>query len=253
MVIPKKYGWKPGLPRKRHHNLSVFGVDALPTSCDLRPKMPPVYNQGELGSCTANSAAGALEYLIGKQGATEYVPSRLFIYYNERLLTNQVSVDSGGSIYDVVDSVKQYGACPETLWPYNTNEFTVKPTDASYSSALSSFKFADEFYLNKDEIALKTSLAAGFPVMFGFTVFDSFESPAVAQTGLVPFPSDSDNIVGGHAVLLVGYENTANDVNWIIRNSWGENWGINGYFIMNNEYMFSELTSEHTAVHTLIK
>jgi C1A family cysteine protease len=194
-----------------------------------------VYDQGELGSCTANAIAAALQFdQIKEKQPQAFIPSRLFIYYNERVIEGTVDTDSGAQIRDGIKSVATQGDCPETLWPYDITKFAVKPPPQCYSQAL---KFTAVKYQRLTQTAnqFKGCLASGYPFVFGFTVYDSFESKQVAQTGHAPMPSPSDTVVGGHAVMAVGYDDSQN---WfIVRNSWGPGWGMNGYFTLPYAYL----------------
>src|SRR5208283_609384 len=129
------YGWVHDLPDARDYAyaapLNRF-PQGLPTSVDLRPDCPPVYDQGQLGSCTANGIAGAIEFDQLKQANKEFTPSRLFIYYNERVIEGTVSQDSGAQIRDGVKSVAKLGAPPETDWPYDVAKFADKPPLTAY-------------------------------------------------------------------------------------------------------------------------
>src|SRR5579872_7056625 len=132
MTEPRKiarYGWIPDQPDQRDHLYSVPPqfLAKLPSSADLRGKCPPVYNQGQLGSCTANAIGGAIEFERMKQKLTDFVPSRLFIYYNERVIEGTVRSDSGAQLRDGIKSVASQGVCPEPEWPYNIAKFTTKP------------------------------------------------------------------------------------------------------------------------------
>ena len=123
-VTPRKtarYGWTPDLPDARDHLFSApqITLAALPPSADLRSQCPPVYDQEQIGSCTANAIGGAFEFETTKQGLTDFMPSRLFIYYNERAMEGNTGIDSGAQIRDGVKSVATLGVCPETEWPYD--------------------------------------------------------------------------------------------------------------------------------------
>jgi C1A family cysteine protease len=137
-------------------------------------------------------------------------------------------------IRDGIKSVNKQGACPETLWPYDINKFTEKPTKECYKEG-AKHKAASYQRLLPSLNQLKGCLASGFPFVFGFTVYESFESQKVAKTGIVPMPNTREHVLGGHAVMAVGY----NDVSqrFIVRNSWGKDWGMKGYFTMPYSYL----------------
>lgn len=252
------YGWRPQLPDYRDHVVNLGGVNqaALPTSVDLSTLafMPSVYDQGQLGSCTANAIAGAIEFDQRKQKpAWDFVPSRLFIYYNERVMEGSVSQDAGAEIRDGIKSVNQLGCCPENkYWPYDITKFAVQPPAAAYKDAVlhKSLSYAS---VPQTAAGVKTVVASGFPVVFGFTVYDSFESDQVAQTGVLNMPTANEQVVGGHAVSVVGYDDTTQRVK--CRNSWGTGWGINGtgYFTMPYQYLFdASLCSDFWVIKSVI-
>ena len=241
----KRYGWIPDLPDQRDHlYASPYGTNiALPSSIDLRSVCPPVYDQGQLGSCTANAIAAALEFDQIKQKLTPiFAPSRLFIYYNERAMEGTVNSDSGAQIRDGIKTVGSQGACTESEWPYDITKFAVQPPancyqDAPQNRALSYQRLAHSLY------QMRACLASGFPFVFGMTVYESFESAAVAQSGQVPMPAPSEQSIGGHAVLAVGYDD-AQQV-FLVRNSWGTGWGMQGYFALPYAYLSnSNLTDD---------
>lgn len=245
-----RYGWKPDLPDQRDFTYSVPHLTAakLPPKADLRPNCPPVYDQGQLGSCTANAIAGAIEFAQKKEKLPEFTPSRLFIYYNERVMEGTApSVDSGAQIRDGIKSVAQQGACKETSWPYDdTNngnnpcpkcKYALKPSAACYKEALQYKVKAYQRLDNTNLSVLKGCLASGYPFVFGFTVYASFESQQVANTGIVPMPASGEQVVGGHAVDCVGYDDTKQL--FIVRNSWGTGWGLKGYCMMPYTYLTS--------------
>lgn len=233
----QRYGWIPDLPDARDHLYAAPSpvMAALPPKTDLRPQCPPVYDQGQLGSCTANAIGAAIQFDRMKQSLQpNFVPSRLFIYYNERVIEGTVSTDSGAQIRDGIKSVAQQGACPEQDWPYVITKFAVQPPKADYTEALQD-RAVSYSRLVQNQNLLKGCLASGYPFVFGFTVYESFESQAVAQSGVVPMPASSEQVVGGHAVMAVGYDDGSQ--RFIVRNSWGTSWGMAGYFTMPYAYV----------------
>ena len=234
----QRYGWTPDLPDHRDilYAAPAATLQKLPASVDLRPQCPKeVYDQGQLGSCTANSIAGAIEFEKIKQKLKPgFTPSRLFIYYNERVIEGTVSTDSGAQIRDGIQSVATQGAPPETLWPYVIAKFADKPGPTVYTAA-AQYKVLLYQRLVQTASQMKGCLASGYPFVFGFTVYESFESEAVAQSGIVPMPATHESVVGGHAVLAVGYDDSQS--RFIVRNSWGAQWGMKGYFTIPYAYL----------------
>ena len=229
----KKYGYRRDLPDHRDH-VYAPKTTQLPLAVDLREHCTPVYDQGQLGSCTGNAIAAAYDFLVVKDGNPALSPSRLFIYYNERVVEGTVKQDAGAQIRDGIKVVAKFGVCKESTWPYNIAKFASKPTKTAFTQALKHQAIQYQ-RVNQTLTDLKTCLAEGYPVVLGFTVYSSFESQAVAQNGVVPMPSKNESALGGHAVLLVGYDDSKQ--HWIVRNSWGENWGDKGYFYMPYEYL----------------
>jgi C1A family cysteine protease len=242
-----KYGWRPDKPDHRDHPFTaLMAPAALPTFVDLRSNLPACYNQQQLGSCTANSIAAVVEFDLIRQKIllpnNSYMPSRLFIYYNERVMEGTVSQDAGAEIRDGIKSINSIGVCSEPEWPYNVSKFTAKPTEKCYTDA-AKFKSVAYKSINQDQNSMLSCLAGGFPFSFGFTVYDSFESDSVASNGIVPMPGAMENVLGGHAVAAVGY-NTGKTTQkgvppgyFIVRNSWGPGWGVNGYCFMPISYL----------------
>jgi C1A family cysteine protease len=233
------YGWVRDLPDARDftYGAPLFRFpQGLPPSVDLRSEFSPVYDQGQLGSCTANAIAGAIEFDQRKQGTKEFTPSRLFIYYNERAIEGTVRQDAGAQIRDGVKSVATLGAPPETDWAYDISKFTQKPPKQAYTDAKSDLvtKYAR---VTQDLTQMRGCLAEGYPFVFGFTVYESFESQAVAKTGKMAMPKTGEAVVGGHAVVAAGYQDDQRI--FIVRNSWGSTWGLNGYFLMPYEYLIT--------------
>ena len=233
----QRYGWIHDLPdhRDQLYSAPVTALQTLPPKVDLTPQCPPVYDQGQLGSCTANSIGAAVEFEQMKQKMTDgFAPSRLFIYFNERAMEGTVDFDSGAQIRDGIKSVAQQGVCPETEWPYNIAKFKIKPPKKCYVDA---FKHRVVLYQRVTQTLnqFRGCLASGYPFVLGFTVYESFESPAVAKSGHAPMPAPAEKSIGGHAVMAVGYDDTKQ---WfLLRNSWGQGWGRKGYFTLPYAYV----------------
>jgi C1A family cysteine protease len=237
-----KYGWRRDLPDQRDYQVSVslFRKLTLPNKIDLRPQMPPVYDQLALGACTSNAVAATLDFERGKQGEQTISPSRLFVYYNERVDQGTTKSDSGASIRESIKTVAKLGACPESEWPYDITKYTQKPVQKCYTDALNNEALI--YASLKNTLSnIKGVLASGMVVNFGFTVYESFESDVVTKTGIVPMPKPSEQVLGGHAVVCVGYDNSKG---FIVRNSWGSSWGISGYCYMPYKYLTGKLASD---------
>lgn len=232
-----RYGWVRDIPDQRDllYSPPPQISAALPPQVDLAPQFPPPYDQGQLGSCTANAIAGALQFLEGKEGAPSPVmPSRLFIYYNERALEGSVGSDAGAQIRDGIKTVVKQGFCPEDEWPYDTASFATRPSASCYADALKE-RVSRYLRLTPASVELLTCLASGYPFVFGFSVYESFESPSVTQTGVANLPGTGERLVGGHAVVAVGYDMGSG--RFLVRNSWGASWGMAGYFTMPFQYL----------------
>jgi C1A family cysteine protease len=237
MALRRGYGWAPDLPDHRDVRYSaVYRIPKkLPAKIDLRPLCSPIEDQGELGSCTAHALTGALEFLEKKDGLTVVQMSRLFVYYNERVIEHSVGTDSGAQIRDGIKTLVKQGACSEDKWPYVNimTKFKAKPPAACYKEALGHQVLTYQRIDTLDQ--MRACLADGFPFVFGFTVYESFESQAVAKSGKMPMPKPKEKMLGGHAVLGVGYDDAQKRI--IVRNSWSTGWGMKGYFTMPYEYI----------------
>lgn len=221
---------------QRHHLR-----EPLPPQTDLRRYCPPVQNQGRLVTCTAHAVAAAFCYEQRVQKMRVITPSRLFIFYNERALTHQRSLDCVVHLRDALKAVAKRGVCPESLWPYRVSPRKLKqrPPKGAFETAIShrileyhripSGSLKPEVFLKH----LKRCLADGCPFVFGFIVYDSFEKnkKGTWKTGIMPVPNPKrEQSKGGHAVMAVGYDDRKQAV--LVRNSWGPDWGIGGYFRM---------------------
>jgi C1A family cysteine protease len=250
----KKMGWKPDLPDHRDHHVKFEEVrdasklqrraDANGKECiDLRPDEAfPVFDQGNLGSCTANALSAAFHFALHRMTVEDhpdfidFTPSRLFIYYNERLVEGTVEEDSGAMLRDGIKVMARIGVCPEMTWKYDDQNdfFTQEPNWTCYELA-EKCKVVGYARVAQDLTQFKLCLKNGYPFVFGFVVLASFQTEEVAKTGKMVMPQPDDQQLGGHAVCCVGYDDFQEC--FIVRNSWGEAWGDKGYFYMPYEYM----------------
>ena len=241
--MKKHFGWMPDVPdhRDQIYAAPVSWLAKLPNAVDLRQQCPPVYDQGQLGSCTANAIVAAIEFDQMKQQLKYFMPSRLFLYYNERAMEGTIDSDGGAQIRDGMKSINAQGDCPEKLWPYILARFADKPSASCYTNAM---KHKAVLYQRVSRVAnqMKACLAAGYPFVFGFSVYESFMSTAVAKSGHAEMPKSNEPLEGGHAVLAVGY----NDAHqwFLVRNSWGPSWGLKGYFTLPYTYVLDENLSD---------
>lgn len=250
-------GWVRDMPDHRDifYSAPDHLLPALPPSADLRGKCPPVYDQGEIGSCTANAIAGALQFARSMDGETpDFVPARLFIYYNERVIEHSVASDAGAQLRDGIKSVSKQGAPPETEWPYeavpadpHTNLFpphsppVTKPPTGAYHDGKAHNAIA-YMRVQQSTDQMRACLAEGFPFCFGFQVYSSMWDASGNPVTNLPMPRGNDQPVGGHAVLAVGYDDAAQL--FTIRNSWGASVQDKGYFYMPYAYIASSLASD---------
>jgi len=255
-----KLGWIPDEPDVRDH---LFGLppqklDDLPSSVDLRGKMPPIWSQGDIGSCTAFASCAAFQYGVSHQNLTPFDPSQLFVYYNTRELTNSswVDKDTGAPIRNAIKSLGTYGVCNQSLWPYDDTmadqktdlwpkgaKPAQKPSQEAYEDA-AKHKAVEYYRIEHDLDLLKGCLAEGYPFVFGFFIYKTFWDSV--DTGVIPMPKKGekhDNHEAdprsppGHAVVAVGYDDAKKT--FILQNSWGAKVGDKGYFYMPYDYLTS--------------
>jgi C1A family cysteine protease len=231
----RHYGGKPDVPDRRDHMYAATRRPKhLPDLVDLRKHCPPVYRQGKLNCCTGNAIAAAIAFDQRRQGIKQFTPSRLFIYYNERVAEGTVDQDAGARIRHGIKAVAKLGAPPEPIWPYDIARFADRPPKAAYAAARKGLVSA---YLrvrqNLDH--MRSCLAEGYPIVVGFLAAPALESAKVKRSGVLPMPRPGDKPIGHHVVLAVGYDDRKR--RFIMRNSWGRGWGLKGYFYMPYDYL----------------
>ena len=241
MAVQRSYGWRKDRRDTRDFKFCAKPEFAahVPQHLNMAPMMAPVYDQGRLGSCTGNAIAAAYEFdLVIQKVPHIFRPSRLYIYFNEREMEGTVNDDAGAEIRDGIKTLSNNGVCPEIMWPYSDDgiKFKQRPTPDCYA-------FGEQHQaliyrsVPQNLAQIQSALALGFPVVFGFNVYDAFEGQQVATTGVLNMPTSGEAEQGGHAVLCCGYDNAMN--RFIVRNSWGTDWGQKGYFSMPYDYMLN--------------
>lgn len=233
--MDKRFGWLPDVPDKRDHILMLpVAAVPMPASLDLRPGMPAVYDQGDLGSCTAQAIATICQYAALRQKGEKLrnrTPSRLFIYFNERWLEGTIPYDSGAYLRDGFKAIHRWGLVTEGYWPYKIQKFAHLPPPSVYRRA--EINIVSEYARVPQNLnSLKQALNQVGPVVFGFAVYESF---MFYDKGVLAMPEYREEMLGGHAVVLAGYDDEKNA--FLVRNSWSSEWGENGYFWMPYDYV----------------
>jgi C1A family cysteine protease len=226
-MLARKYSWRPEIPDHRDHTFSLT-APSLPKYIAPLGSSNIVVDQGHLGSCTGNAVTTALEISLN----TQETYSRLMTYYNGRMIEGTVEYDAGAQIRDVIKGVQMYGISTETKWPYDISKFAEHPSNDAYANAMTLLPKIGSYQRLNTLMDVKVAIAHKLPVIFGFAVPDYFESPGVARDAWVNFPKSTTNIIGGHAVCAVGYDERGGVPFMWARNSWGKNWGIGGDFKM---------------------
>jgi C1A family cysteine protease len=242
--MERRYGWIPQKPDDRDWKYPTYAkpLEGFPPSVDLRENMPPIYDQGQLGSCTAHGIARAFQYAEIKAKFPSVMPSRLFLYYNERLQEGTIPEDAGAIIRDGLKACNIYGVVDEEKWPYDDgpDQFKVKPPEDAYASAKET---RIKFYASVDNTDLnhvKLCMVHGWPIVFGFQVYKEFEN---YKSGVLQVPSEGERCLGGHCVCAAGYDDEKQAI--LVANSWGDSFGVDGgYFWISYEYFTSNLVSD---------
>lgn len=233
------YGWRKDTPDHRDWLFQSKPQTIVPNHVDLSPRMPPIYDQGQLGSCTGNGIARILAYQAGQQGEPMDTPSRLFIYYEERVLEGSVNSDAGAEIRDGIKVVASKGAPPETDWPYDITRFADKPPAQAYADAVK-HEALEYRRIIPGHGSMRVALANGLPIVFGFSVPASFENGSWdPATDPLPVPGPNEEIIGGHCVVLSGYDYSQHRFKvpaFQAENSWGPDWGMGGRFWMDSRW-----------------
>jgi C1A family cysteine protease len=241
--VPVYHGWKRDLPDVL--DFRYFPpVLQLPSVVDMRKYCSPVENQQDLGSCTANAIVGALELLEIKHKRPYVDYSRLFLYYNERVIDHTVSYDAGSSLRTGCKALNRNGICPEVDWPYNIVKFKKKPSAICYADA-TPLRTKISYHSIADLNSILQALNQGLPVVFGFVVYQSFED--IGSDGIMLMPNViKEARLGGHAVVVVGFDRKK--LMLIVRNSWGSSWGAKGYFYMPFEFVNPQFCADVWAI-----
>jgi len=265
---PVGMGWLRDLPDFRDYtdknekiapHLEAIGIAqpeklTVPPMIDLRAYCSPVEDQGALGSCTANAVVGLVEYFERRAFGKYIDASRLFLYKATRDLLHWTG-DTGAYLRSTIGALALFGVPPEEYWPYKITTFDIEPSAFCYA-------FAQDYraisYFRLDDMAttpaalvtkIKAGLAAGIPCVFGFTVYSSIAQ--AAKSGRIPYPGKGEKVLGGHAMLVIGYDDNVTITNsnsgatskgaLLIRNSWGPTWGNHGYGALPYDYVTQQL------------
>jgi len=236
------WGWVRDLPDHRDMMYAKPRFIRVPSSFNLRPNCAKIENQGDLGSCTANSSTSAMEYIYNvlKRPMVDF--SRLFLYYISRVWVESVPAteDSGCMIRDVMKALAKYGVCPEEFWPYKTSDFSKAPSTRAKIEA--NKHQITRYYRLPNLKNIKICISEGYPVVGGFMVPESIDSAKTVKTGVVAYPGPTEPFVGGHAVLFVGYDDKTKLI--AFQNSWGDKWGDKGFGYLPYEYVDSMLAND---------
>lgn len=217
-------------------------------SVDLTALMPPVYDQGPEGSCTGNGAAAIYDFDNFKVNGSFMTPSRQFIYYGARVIEGDPGEDNGAQIHDVIAVLQKSGTPSEKTWPYNVDQYALQPSPAAFREA-QDHQALHVYSVDNGNggLQIKQALSAGFPVVFGCTVYPEIQD-LTSNDYKLPMPGGDEKPDGGHCMVVVGY---TPDGWYIIRNSWSEDWGNKGYLLMSAAYIEGGLSDDFWVVDSV--
>lgn len=236
-------GWVKQEKDKRDFKFNISQKLVLQKTFSLLNLMPAIYDQGNLGSCVGNGVTALLEYHLMLKGK-DFLPSRLFAYYNARI--DKLN-DTGATIRDGVKAVFNFGIFHESIWQYDITKFAEQPSKISYEDA-KLYKALKYESVLQDEYSIKAAISLGKPVVFGMLLKQSFENQETAQTGIY---KPKGQIIGGHCMVIIGYDDDKKY--FTVRNSWGENWGDKGYcYIPYKEIINKKIASDFCVIDSII-
>lgn len=255
------YGWVPQRPDHRdrlyHLEERIFRGHQLPQKVDLWPHVPPIWNQLTLGSCTAHGSLRAFLTEAIRQGLSLPMLSRLMQYFDTRDMEGTTESDSGGIVRDAIRVLATTGCAPESLWPYNVASFADRPPDACYAEAKQYMSLKYQAVRTRGPGApMRTALASGLAICFGFSVPQSFEDGSWDPASeVLPLPSPNEGFIGGHCVALTGYDFSCTEhphPYFIADNSWDTGWGgiwggsgcIGGRFALDYRWFSAGLATD---------
>ncbi len=237
----RKYKLVPDLVDWRDRYYDYANSD-IKESVDMRSMASGVQSQKDLGSCTAQAIVAAYELLLKRERPNEFVDlSPLFVYYNARYEEGTINEDAGAYIRDALKAVDHYGICTESIWPYDINKFTIKPPPEAYNNAK---KYRIKKYKRLSHLdSILEALSKSHPVIAGIIVYSGFEN-ITGDNPVLPMPTDTEQELGAHAILLVGYDLARRQI--LAQNSFGSSWGQGGYFWIPFDYLGQDLTDAWT-------
>jgi C1A family cysteine protease len=229
----------------RDHNIVFESTpdNILPSKIDLRKQSPYVFNQAGLPSCTQNAVCAQFDWIQDKNhkkdiNAKKFIPSRLFLYYNVRKMEGNALKRTGTTIRNTIVSAVKTGICEEKIWPYDIKKFDVEPSKEAYENSQKNL-IAQYARVTQNELQIKLCLKQGHPISFGMIIFDPwYYDKNLRTTGIIPLPKSTDKRIGGHAMLIIGYDD--NKKWFIVQNSWGNQWGDKGYCYIPYSYILDK-------------